>query len=114
MSKEITLFSPTKNNPGAEYLYLGRNKDGDQHRFLIEFDLRRVSRRSILLSATLQLLLVDVTHTAGDGEAAKKFSSALQVYPITSTDWHENNVTSVIPWNADYLGIDSDVDKNRY
>ena len=66
----------------------------------------------MLLSAFLQLFLVDVRPNKA-GVATQRSEHVVEVFPITSTDWEENNVTSVIPWNEDYLGLDSDVDKGR-
>ena len=91
-----------------EYLYLGKHVGGNKHRFLIQFDLARIPARVRLFSATLQLFLLK----AGNEEDGLEHT--LEVYPITSTEWHESNTTSVVPWHKNYLGIDEDVDESRY
>jgi hypothetical protein len=106
VTQAVTISSRVVNNAGLEYLNLGRDGQEEKHRFLIQFDLARARGR--LLSATLQLFLV----SAGNKE--DNLQHTLEVYPITSTEWHESNTTSVVPWNKDYLGIDEDVDKSRY
>jgi hypothetical protein len=108
VTKAITISSRYKNNAGLEYLYLGRHGKEEKHRFLIQFDLARIPARARLLSATLQLFLV----SAGNKE--DNLQHTLEVYPIASTEWHESNTTSVVPWNKDFLGINEDVDKSRY
>ena len=108
VTQAVTISSKYENQAGLEYLYLGKHVQQNKHRFLIQFDLARIPARAKLLSATLQLFLI----SAGNNE--DNLQHILEVYPITSTEWHESNTTSVVPWNADYLGIDEDVDKTRY
>lgn len=108
VTQAVTISSKYENQAGLEYLYLGKHVQQNKHRFLIQFDLARIPARAKLLSATLQLFLI----SAGNNE--DNLEHILEVYPITSTEWHESNTTSVVPWNTDYLGIDEDVDKTRY
>ena len=108
VTKAVTISSLSENQAGQEYLYLGKKVQGNKHRFLIQFDLERIPSRARLLSATLQLFLV----TAGNKE--DNLQHTLEIYPITSTEWHESNTTASRPWNREYLGIDEDVDKSRY
>ena len=107
-SQALTISSKYENQAGLEYLYLGKHVQQNKHRFLIQFDLARIHGQAKLLSATLQLFLVN----AGNNE--DNLEHVLEAYPITSTEWHESNATSVVPWNKDYLGIDEDVDEKRY
>lgn len=107
VTQALTIFSPSQNSAGAEYLYLGRHVNDHNHRFLIQFDLARIPRRARLLSATLQLFLVNA------GNKVDNLIHTVDVYPITSTEWHELNTTSRFPWYKDFLGINEDVDKAR-
>ena len=106
VTQAITISSRYESNVGLEYLYLGRNGKNEKHRFLLQFDLARIPTRVKLLSANLQLFLVNA------GNKEDNLQHTLEVYPITSTGWHKSNTTSVVPWNKDFLGINEDVDKS--
>ena len=108
VAQAITISSRYESDVGLEYLYLGRHGKSEKHRFLLQFDLARIPTRAKVLSATLQLFLVNA------GNKEDNLQHTLEVYPITSTAWHESNTTSVVPWNKDFLGINEDVDKSRY
>lgn len=76
---------------------------------LFKFDTRKITRRATVHSAFLYLYLVDIESDAGISSGDVP-SNNLEVYQVISTDWSGTNVTSVIPWHNNYLGIDTDVD----
>ena len=112
--QHITIAHAYNNEMNSEHMQAGKDKGHPKKRFLISFDTKKITRRAIVHSAKLYLYLTGFGASSVGDESARSPSNSLEVYQITSTDWHPVNTTSVIPWHHDYLGIGTDVAKNRY
>ena len=112
--QHVTIAHEYNNVPNTEHMVAGKNKGQPKKRFLISFDTKKIPRRAIVHSADLYLYLAEFGASDVNDEAAAFPSNSLEVYQVISTDWFPDNTTSVIPWHQDYLGIGTDVPKNRY
>lgn len=110
----VTIAHEYNNAPNTEHMVAGKTKGQPKKRFLISFDTKKIPRRAIVHSAELYLYLAEFGASDVSDEAAAIPSNSLEIYQVVSTDWVPENTTSVIPWHQDYLGIGSDVPKNRY
>lgn len=112
--QHITIGHAYNNEPNTEHMIAGKKKGQPKKRFLISFDTKKIPRRAIIHSARLYLYLAEFGASDVRDDVVAIPSNSLEIYQITSTDWHPANTTSVIPWHQDYLGIGTDVAKNKY
>lgn len=109
-----TILHAYYSEPNGDYMIAGKNKGQPKRRFLLSFDTKKITRRAIVHSAKLYLYLTDFGGSDVADDVVAIPPNSLEVYQITSTDWHPENTTSVIPWHQDYLGIGKDVAKDKY
>ncbi len=104
---DSTIFSEnsTGNSGGSDFMRAGLNGKGDIRRTLIRFDLSDIPPQSVILSAMLEIVVVDFAGN-GPSETAQTLHRLNQVWTEGSgIDERGEFVDNAVSWNSTQEGV---------